>query len=862
MHLRNLAYTTTALVLAALLLIAAMLAFFSRPLLLYSANRLLADSNIVITSLDDLRFNSQQFSVARIELTELSSQSRGSITDLVVSYSLAELFQGRIKNIEINTLLFDWQPQDETSTEQVSSRQESPLAMLASLRSLPFDSLAIKQIGLPPFLESATVAVEKNAREVRVTFNSDGNFVEAYINWHNEQYTSAYFIPDTSIATQDFSAPIASGSLAIKHQREASALISFTLSELTGTLIAELDAELHLLSINALLLELGLWSAPELAMEGKAHITMTATDPGTTSKGSHLSIGGTASVDATVRQLDANGISSTLTLFNELPALEFQADYAEDQLSFNIITRDATINIASEFSSLPILAQIDIKALALRCSTTTHCKGSINSTTHFDEFAIQGVATRGLQLTSNIAVEGSASDAGIRIENGTEFSAISVSMENAASDNSTFEVMTPILLRIKNRHTINLDGGALRIHLPRVTASDISALLTLQIDQLKGSVDLQNLQAAKLSTEILLRELQSDIMPGPLPKASVSLTIDADILSGTGSLFIAGQPVINVSANHNTQNNQGEAFFVLAPLDLSTPSPAVDETLNRLPFSVALASGIIQGDTKIQWNLSDEQWRYAGPTRLTMNNVSGYMEDTTFINVSTELLIQVSAGPRIQSLAPLSLIIEQIDPGIPVSDIHASYQLDTQDTTLALSNISARIFDGTISTPSIHYDWSNPDTRVNLTLQRIDLARALQLGAYEGVKATGLISGEVPLRYHDRVVSVTGGKLLADAPGGSIRYNSFGAQSGNASLDLVNQALSNYQYNVMETSVSYDEDGELSLLVKLQGQNPDMNKGQKINLNLNITDNIPKLLESLQSSRSITDALERALNER
>jgi len=36
--------------------------------------------------------------------------------------------------------------------------------------------------------------------------------------------------------------------------------------------------------------------------------------------------------------------------------------------------------------------------------------------------------------------------------------------------------------------------------------------------------------------------------------------------------------------------------------------------------------------------------------------------------------------------------------------------------------------------------------------------------------------------------------------------------------------------------------------------------GQQINLNLNISDNIPALLQSLQASRSITDALEQRLN--
>ena len=65
----------------------------------------------------------------------------------------------------------------------------------------------------------------------------------------------------------------------------------------------------------------------------------------------------------------------------------------------------------------------------------------------------------------------------------------------------------------------------------------------------------------------------------------------------------------------------------------------------------------------------------------------------------------------------------------------------------------------------------------------------------------------------------------------------------------------------MDTEVFYDEDGELLLSVQLQGRNPNMNNGQAINLNVNITNNIPSLLKSLQASRVITDELERFVSQ-
>jgi hypothetical protein len=42
--------------------------------------------------------------------------------------------------------------------------------------------------------------------------------------------------------------------------------------------------------------------------------------------------------------------------------------------------------------------------------------------------------------------------------------------------------------------------------------------------------------------------------------------------------------------------------------------------------------------------------------------------------------------------------------------------------------------------------------------------------------------------------------------------------------------------------------------------NPELEGGRRINVNVNISDNIPALLRSLQASRAITERLEQRLN--
>jgi hypothetical protein len=121
----------------------------------------------------------------------------------------------------------------------------------------------------------------------------------------------------------------------------------------------------------------------------------------------------------------------------------------------------------------------------------------------------------------------------------------------------------------------------------------------------------------------------------------------------------------------------------------------------------------------------------------------------------------------------------------------------------------------------------------------------------------GAVSGELPVSITAGKVEVDAGKLYAEMPGGSIRYlDAPPAGQGNPAMDLVNQALSNYQFQSLESTIDYTPDGELLLGMQLRGNNPDMNGGQPINLNLNISDNIPTLLKSLQAGRVIEDFLQ------
>ncbi len=208
------------------------------------------------------------------------------------------------------------------------------------------------------------------------------------------------------------------------------------------------------------------------------------------------------------------------------------------------------------------------------------------------------------------------------------------------------------------------------------------------------------------------------------------------------------------------------------------------------------------------------------------------------------------------------LNIREIDPGIPLFNVQSSVSLDSASGLIHLRSPHAEVFGGTVSTDRIDVFLPQENRAEELgetfdiAIADIDIAQVLSLSAYEQVSATGIISGLLPVRFKGLTPVIEAGKLSASQQGGSIRYDQGGIASGNQNLDLVYQALEHYQYDSLSAGVDFDEHGELNLALQMRGQSPNVGQGQRINLNLNISDNIPALLQSLQAADNMAERLQ------
>ena len=284
--------------------------------------------------------------------------------------------------------------------------------------------------------------------------------------------------------------------------------------------------------------------------------------------------------------------------------------------------------------------------------------------------------------------------------------------------------------------------------------------------------------------------------------------------------------------------------------------------LSGWPYGFDLLTGTLTAEVDLQWQPAVASSAGVLHTNMTANlqDVAGFYGDYFFGGLSGDLQGSADVADMItMETPPLTLTIASIDVGVPLDNVALDFRFDRTSNQLLISSLSTDMLGGTVSGKDLAYDFSRERNELTLRFAGLQLERMLALADYDGVAAIGGVSGELPLTLTATGVEVTAGTLQSDAPGGSIRYLAGAAAiaQGNAGLDLVNQALGNYQFTSLSSNIDYSADGELLLSMQLQGYSPDLGVEQPINLNLTLTDNIPALLKSLQSARAIEDFLQK-----
>jgi hypothetical protein len=186
-----------------------------------------------------------------------------------------------------------------------------------------------------------------------------------------------------------------------------------------------------------------------------------------------------------------------------------------------------------------------------------------------------------------------------------------------------------------------------------------------------------------------------------------------------------------------------------------------------------------------------------------------------------------------------------------------------QALVATLDQGQASLFGGQVNTAAAMLDLNSDKNRLVLNVHGIDIARLMKLEQKQGLRSTGTLNGTLPVIIGKDGISMTDGKLSAPPPYGVIQYTGNERVSAlaknNTNVALLLQALSDFRYNLLDAELDYAPDGQLQARVRLHGSNPELEGGRPVHLNINLEENIPQLLKSLQFADEISRQLEKGL---
>ncbi|NTV06522.1 MAG: hypothetical protein HGA59_08460 [Chlorobiaceae bacterium] len=185
----------------------------------------------------------------------------------------------------------------------------------------------------------------------------------------------------------------------------------------------------------------------------------------------------------------------------------------------------------------------------------------------------------------------------------------------------------------------------------------------------------------------------------------------------------------------------------------------------------------------------------------------------------------------------------------------------TNMNTVALSDFSAGFLDGTVAIGHIDYDMAKKEGETMLQVNNIPLQKLLDMQGTKKIYATGNLRGNIPVKMKNDVFEIRDGGMNAEQSG-QIIYATTPEEraAANQGLRTTYEALSNFLYVHLVSSINMAPDGKSIITIQLKGTNPDFQNGRPIELNLNVEQNLLDLMRSLSISTNVEQVIsEKAL---
>lgn len=287
-------------------------------------------------------------------------------------------------------------------------------------------------------------------------------------------------------------------------------------------------------------------------------------------------------------------------------------------------------------------------------------------------------------------------------------------------------------------------------------------------------------------------------------------------------------------------------------------------TLADWPPLLTLDNGRLQGSARLDLT-SGQPLRLKA--ELVAKGLAGIYDRSTLSGLDATLQLN-QQGQKLNLQLP-SLSAREINPGIALGPLHLQGEYQAAASTPARGNVHLQradldVLGGQLSLDAAQWDLAQPEQVLPLKLSGLDLQTLFRVYPAEGLAGSGRLDGTLPLRL-GQGISIEQGHIEARAPGGQLSFHSPRIRAmgqANPGMKLVTDALEDFHYDLLSSSLDYQPSGTLRLGMRLHGQNPAIEQGRPIHFSINLEEDIPTLLASLQLTDKVSDIIQRRIQQR
>jgi hypothetical protein len=259
---------------------------------------------------------------------------------------------------------------------------------------------------------------------------------------------------------------------------------------------------------------------------------------------------------------------------------------------------------------------------------------------------------------------------------------------------------------------------------------------------------------------------------------------------------------------------------------------------DMVPIGLEFSEGKIEVSFQSIWSTG----HYDNQLQILGTGASGQMGSLEFFD---GLLKFDSTDPFMPTFSfEISKPIIKLANGIDVTDLRVSGRW--QDG-LHLDHTEMSVLGGTVNVEPAFLDVNSTTHEISLQVVDIELEQILSMVGRDGLLGSGKLSGNLPILYIDSSVAIDEGRL-SNTTKGHISYK-IGAEASSRLSNIAIKALQDFHYDVLDATLTYQVDGDYTILVRLEGRNPELYDGFPVAFNIDLSGSLPELLQASLVSR-------------